>query len=143
MLDEGCRWRAALVKPAITAVTRRAQRPSSIHPGSPHPCLTLIEFVISNPKAFFLDCFRTKEKSACELHFWGWESWGTRWRRIWSKAGHEVTVWNRTPGKLVEGAGVAPTPAAAAQGAEVVWLCVSDTDAVEERDLRSEGWRRR
>ena len=47
------------------------------------------------------------------------------------KAGHEVTVWNRTPGKLVEGAGVAPTPAAAAQGAEVVWLCVSDTDAVE------------
>src|SRR6202042_2763483 len=48
------------------------------------------------------------------------------------KAGHEVTVWNRTPGKLVEGAGIAPTPAAAAQGAEVVWLCVSDTAAVEE-----------
>ena len=33
------------------------------------------------------------------------------------KAGHEVTVWNRTTGKLVEGAGMAPTPAAAAQGA--------------------------
>ena len=49
-----------------------------------------------------------------------------------AKAGHEVTVWNRTPGKLVEGAAVAPTPAAAAEGAEVVWLCVSDTDAVEE-----------
>jgi 3-hydroxyisobutyrate dehydrogenase-like beta-hydroxyacid dehydrogenase len=48
------------------------------------------------------------------------------------KAGHEVTVWNRTPGKLVEGAGMAPTPAAAAQGAEVVWLCVSDTAAVEK-----------
>jgi len=47
------------------------------------------------------------------------------------KAGHEVTVWNRTPGKLVEGAGVAPTPAAAAQGAEVIWLCVADTAAVE------------
>jgi 3-hydroxyisobutyrate dehydrogenase-like beta-hydroxyacid dehydrogenase len=47
-------------------------------------------------------------------------------------AGHEVTVWNRTPGKLVERAGIAPTPAAAAQGAEVVWLCVSDTDAVQE-----------
>jgi len=47
-----------------------------------------------------------------------------------AKAGHEVTVWNRTPGKMVEGAGIAPTPAAAAQGAEVVWLCVSDTDAV-------------
>ncbi|HLV86034.1 MAG TPA: NAD(P)-dependent oxidoreductase [Candidatus Sulfotelmatobacter sp.] len=49
-----------------------------------------------------------------------------------AKAGHEVTVWNRTPGKLVEGAAVAPTPAAAAQGAEVVWMCVSDTNAVEE-----------
>src|SRR3984957_19774617 len=47
------------------------------------------------------------------------------------KAGHEVTVWNRTPGKLVEGAAVAPTPAAAAQGADGVWMCVSDTDAVE------------
>ena len=47
------------------------------------------------------------------------------------KAGHEVTLWNRTPGKLVEGAGVAPSPAAAAQGAEVVWMCVSDTKAVE------------
>jgi 3-hydroxyisobutyrate dehydrogenase-like beta-hydroxyacid dehydrogenase len=48
------------------------------------------------------------------------------------KAGHEVTVWNRTPGKMVEGAGIAPNPAAAARGAEVVWLCVSDTAAVEK-----------
>jgi 3-hydroxyisobutyrate dehydrogenase-like beta-hydroxyacid dehydrogenase len=48
------------------------------------------------------------------------------------KAGHEVTVWNRTPGKMVEGSGIAPSPAAAAQGAEVVWLCVSDTAAVEK-----------
>ena len=55
------------------------------------------------------------------------------------KAGHEVTVWNRTPGKLVEGAGVAPTPKAAAEGAEVVWLCVSDTDAVESVVFGLEG----
>jgi 3-hydroxyisobutyrate dehydrogenase len=48
------------------------------------------------------------------------------------KAGHEVTVWNRTPGKTVDGAGSATTPAEAAQGAEVVWMCVSDTDAVHE-----------
>jgi 3-hydroxyisobutyrate dehydrogenase-like beta-hydroxyacid dehydrogenase len=47
------------------------------------------------------------------------------------KAGHEVTVWNRTPGKQVEGAHVAATPGEAAQGAEVVWMCVSDTAAVE------------
>jgi 3-hydroxyisobutyrate dehydrogenase-like beta-hydroxyacid dehydrogenase len=55
------------------------------------------------------------------------------------KAGHEVTVWNRTPGKLVQGAAVAPTPAAAAQGAEVVWLCVADTNAVEEVIFGKEG----
>jgi 3-hydroxyisobutyrate dehydrogenase-like beta-hydroxyacid dehydrogenase len=48
-----------------------------------------------------------------------------------AKAGHEVTAWNRTPGKQVEGARVVSTPAEAARGAEVVWLCVSDTAAVE------------
>jgi 3-hydroxyisobutyrate dehydrogenase-like beta-hydroxyacid dehydrogenase len=47
------------------------------------------------------------------------------------KAGHEVSVWNRTPGKQVEGARTAATPAEAAAGVEVVWLCVSDTAAVE------------
>jgi len=46
------------------------------------------------------------------------------------KAGHEVSVWNRTP-KEVEGARVAGSPADAATGAEVVWVCVSDTQAVE------------
>jgi 3-hydroxyisobutyrate dehydrogenase-like beta-hydroxyacid dehydrogenase len=55
------------------------------------------------------------------------------------KAGHEVTVWNRTPGKFVEGAGIAPNPGAAAQGAEVVWMCVSDTAAVEKVLFGPEG----
>ena len=47
------------------------------------------------------------------------------------KAGHEVTIWNRTPGKDFEGAHTASSPAEAARGAEVVWMCVSDTKAVE------------
>ena len=47
------------------------------------------------------------------------------------KAGHEVAVWNRTPGKDVEGARTATTPADASRDAEVVWMCVSDTKAVE------------
>ena len=47
------------------------------------------------------------------------------------KAGHEVSVWNRTAGKEVEGARVAASPGEAAQGAEVVWMCLSDTAAVE------------
>jgi len=48
------------------------------------------------------------------------------------EVGHEVTVWNRSPGKEVEGARAAGSPAEAAQGAEVVWMCVSDTNAVEQ-----------
>src|SRR5438552_17567920 len=47
------------------------------------------------------------------------------------KAGHELSVWNRTPGKDVEGARSAAAPAEAAAGAEVAWMCVSDTKAVE------------
>jgi len=48
------------------------------------------------------------------------------------KAGHEVKVWNRTPGKIVGGAHGAATPKEAAKDAEIVWLCVSDTAAVEQ-----------
>lgn len=47
-----------------------------------------------------------------------------------AKAGNEVSVWNRTP-KDVEGAKKASTPAEAADGADVVWMCVADTAAVE------------
>ncbi len=48
-----------------------------------------------------------------------------------AKAGHEVSVWNRTSGKDVEGARTATSPSDAARGAEVVWICVADTKAVE------------
>src|SRR5437660_10889149 len=47
------------------------------------------------------------------------------------KAGHERSVRNRTPGKGVEGARSAASPAEAAAGAEVAWMCVSDSTAVE------------
>ena len=46
------------------------------------------------------------------------------------KAGHEITVWNRTP-RDVEGAVTAATPAEAVKGKEAVWICVSDTKAVQ------------
>ncbi len=49
-----------------------------------------------------------------------------------AKAGHEVSAWNRTPGKNVDGARLAATPRDAAEGADVVWMCVSDTNAVEQ-----------
>jgi len=49
-----------------------------------------------------------------------------------AKAGHEVTTWNRTPGREAPGTKSASTPAEAVQGKDVVWLCVSDTKAVEQ-----------
>ena len=48
------------------------------------------------------------------------------------KAGHEVTVWNRTPGHEVPGAATAATPAEAVKGKEAVWVCVADTMAVQQ-----------
>lgn len=48
------------------------------------------------------------------------------------KAGNEVAAWNRSAGKDVPGAKMAKTPREAVANAEVVWLCVSDTKAVEE-----------
>lgn len=57
------------------------------------------------------------------------------------KAGHEVAVWNRTAAAEngVEGARRAASPADAVQGAEVVWMCVSDTKAVESVLFGPEG----
>jgi 3-hydroxyisobutyrate dehydrogenase len=50
------------------------------------------------------------------------------------RAGHEVSVWNRTAAKAeplgADGATVAGTPAAAVAGAEVVVVMLFDTDAV-------------
>lgn len=48
-----------------------------------------------------------------------------------AKAGHEVRSWNRTPKDIV-GTKRAANPAEAAKDADVLWLCVSDTAAVEQ-----------
>ena len=52
------------------------------------------------------------------------------------KAGHDVTVWNRTPGKaddvLAAGAKWADTPAEAVDGADVIMYCLSHDAAVED-----------
>ncbi|MFH1343768.1 MAG: NAD(P)-dependent oxidoreductase [Pseudomonadota bacterium] len=51
-------------------------------------------------------------------------------------AGHDVTVWNRSPGKaagLVEaGAALAATPREAAAKAGIIFMCLTDADAVEQ-----------
>lgn len=55
-----------------------------------------------------------------------------------AKAGNEVTVWNRTP-KNVEGAKTAASPAEAANGVDVIWMCVADTAAVERLLFNADG----
>jgi 3-hydroxyisobutyrate dehydrogenase-like beta-hydroxyacid dehydrogenase len=52
-----------------------------------------------------------------------------------ARAGHEVTVFNRTPAKAAQwvggfGGGSAATPAAAARGADIVLMCVGNDDDV-------------
>jgi 3-hydroxyisobutyrate dehydrogenase-like beta-hydroxyacid dehydrogenase len=52
------------------------------------------------------------------------------------KAGHDVTVWNRTAERcaplVAQGAATAATPAAAVADAEVIMYCLSDDKAVED-----------
>ncbi|MEM9566870.1 MAG: NAD(P)-dependent oxidoreductase [Cyanobacteria bacterium P01_E01_bin.34] len=72
------------------------------------------------------------------LQYWGWEQMATRL----VKAGHHVTVWNRTASKtapLVElGATVTETPYAAVTNADVAIGMVRDDEASKEIWLQSE-----
>jgi 3-hydroxyisobutyrate dehydrogenase/2-hydroxy-3-oxopropionate reductase len=88
--------------------------------------LTRRDYVSSNSPVF-INIRRTEMRVA----FLGLGIMGQPMATNLVRAGHEVTVWNRTPGKQVEGARVAASPAEAAQGAEVVWMAVSDTAAAE------------
>jgi 3-hydroxyisobutyrate dehydrogenase len=58
-------------------------------------------------------------------------------------AGHEVTVWNRSPDKLVpvleKGARRAASPAEVARNAEIVMTCVTDQHAVEQVLFAADG----
>lgn len=54
-------------------------------------------------------------------------------------AGHELAVWNRSAGQHIEGARMAVSPADAALDADVVWLCVADTAAVERVVFAEDG----
>jgi len=55
------------------------------------------------------------------------------------KAGHEVSVWNRTARQHVDGGRTAVSPADAAKDADVVWICVADTAAVERVMFSNDG----
>src|SRR5438552_4116264 len=73
-----------------------------------------------------------------KVAFLGLGIMGNAMARNLVKAGHAVTVWNRTP-KSIEGTQSAQSPADAAREAEVVWMCVSDTAAVERILFATDG----
>jgi 3-hydroxyisobutyrate dehydrogenase-like beta-hydroxyacid dehydrogenase len=108
---------AALSLPAALADSRQ-----SILKGLHSDCLTAVAKVGSN---------RNYPGDSMRVAFLGLGIMGRSMASNLVKAGHEVSVWNRTPGKDVDGARTASSPADAATGAEVVWMCVSDTKAVE------------
>lgn len=61
-----------------------------------------------------------------------------------AKAGHDVTVYNRTAAKAAawvaeHGARSAPTPAAAADGADAVFTCVGNDDDLRSVTLGADG----
>src|SRR5512134_3895173 len=61
-----------------------------------------------------------------------------------ARAGHHVTVYNRTADKAAKwvaqhGGASAPTPAAAAGGADLVLMCVGNDDDVRAVVLGAEG----
>lgn len=70
-----------------------------------------------------------------EIAFIGTGHMGTPMAQRLIGAGHTLRVWNRTPEKLqpliAAGARPANTPAEAADGADAVFLCVTDRAAVE------------
>jgi 3-hydroxyisobutyrate dehydrogenase len=59
------------------------------------------------------------------------------------RAGHDVTIWNRTRSKTADlaaaGAAVADTPAALAAACDITMICVSDTPDVEDVTLGQDG----
>ena len=55
------------------------------------------------------------------------------------KVGHEVSVWNRSARQHIEGATTAVSPADAARDADIVWMSVADTAAVERLIFSSDG----
>lgn len=61
-----------------------------------------------------------------------------------AKAGHEVTVYNRTSAKAKKwvaeyGGNAAPSPAAASTGAEVVFACVGNDDDIRQVTIGEDG----
>lgn len=84
-----------------------------------------------------------QEQDKTELGFCGPGLMGAPMIRHLLRAGHAVSVWNRTAAKaealVADGARVAATPRELARRAEVVLLCVADGAAVEQTVFGDDG----
>jgi len=83
------------------------------------------------------DLVTGKTDGVSAVSFIGLGVMGTPMARHLAAAGHQVTVYNRTPGKALAwvalyGNRAAPTPREAAEGAEFVFLCVGNDNDVRE-----------
>jgi 3-hydroxyisobutyrate dehydrogenase len=89
------------------------------------------------------DASKTNPQGAERLGYLGLGLMGTPMSRRLLKAGYQVSVWNRSEGKiapLVEaGAQRAATPRDVMANSDIVFMCVTDAAAVEEVIFGSEG----
>src|SRR5258708_2470729 len=78
-----------------------------------------------------------------KIGFLGLGEMGTPMATRLRRAGHDLTVWNRTPERTVplanEGAAVASSPAKAAAGADVVITMLATPEALEQVLFGSDG----
>jgi 3-hydroxyisobutyrate dehydrogenase-like beta-hydroxyacid dehydrogenase len=86
---------------------------------------------------------RYEERRVAKIGFLGTGSMGRPMATRLLEAGHDVTVWNRTPERAEPltryGAAVAGSPAEAAQGSEFVVTMLADGPAVEDVLFREDG----
>lgn len=79
-----------------------------------------------------------------KIAFLGMGIMGSRMAANLAKAGHSVTVWNRTPGKaqsaLAAGASETATPQGAAAQADILFTILSTPEAVESTALGPDGF---
>ena len=89
------------------------------------------------------DASKTNPQGAERLGYLGLGLMGTPMSRRLLKAGYQVSVWNRSEGKiapLVEaGAKRAATPGDVMANSDIVFMCVTDAVAVEEVIFGSDG----
>jgi len=79
-----------------------------------------------------------------KIAFIGLGIMGSRMAANLLRAGHELIVWNRSPGKgqdlVKSGAGLAATPAEAARHVEIAFTMLADPDAVAALALGADGF---